>query len=456
MRSPAAPTTGRPRCRSAAVLFGVLALLCAAAAPAAAQGEPSGTSYITPFPEGDTYRLQVYGDAFAEGLLGGLIESFAGDGRVQVSAKHRAFNGLARADFAEEVKAEEASRDTFHIAVIMIGFYDRITMRVGQRERLIVGSDAWREEYGRRVDVLIKTLKRRGMALYWVGQPIMRRFEANDPAQMMNDIVRNKAYLDGIKFIDISAQFADESGNYTAYGPDITGKQRLLRDSDGILFTPAGNRKLAHFVEQEIKRDLATARNERTIPLAGNEAEQKGISALRRPAAESDDSWKGTITPAKEAAGKKGPAPAVPAESGNEQKVDNGRITLKSIAANGREESVTIDILRPAIPSAVISLITRKESSDRPSAMGDVVTDDVGGGLVMLDSIAPVGAAGTRHMAPSQTPYYHVLVKGERPMPKPGRADDFSWPRVEPEIASEPAANAGRARAPTAKNPPRS
>jgi hypothetical protein len=432
-----------------------LFLLAAAVAPAAGQGEPSGTSYITPFPEGDTYRVQIYGDAFAEGLLEGLIESFAGDSRVQVSAKQRVLSGLARADFAEEMKTEETGRDTLHIGVIMIGFYDRISMRTGQRERLPLGSEGWREEYGRRVDLLIRTLKRRGMALYWVGQPIMRRFEANDPAQMMNDIVRNKAYLGGIKFIDIVAQFADEAGNYTPYGPDITGKQRLLREPDGILFTPAGNRKLAHFVEQEIKRDLATARNERTIPLAGSETEQQRISALRRPP-EPDEGWKSTITPAKEAGTRKGQAPAPPAEVGNEQKADNGRITLKSVGASGREESVTIDILRPAIPAAVIALITRKESSDRASAMGDVVSDDVGGGLVMLDSIAPIGAAGARRMAPSQTPYYHVLVKGERPAPKPGRADDFSWPKVEPVIASEPAPSAPRGRAPASRSSPRS
>ena len=106
----------------------------------------------------------------------------------------------------------------------------------------------------------------------------MRRYEVNDPAQMMNDIVRDKTYLNGIKFIDIQAHFADEAGNYAAYGPDITGKQRLLREADGVLFTPAGNRKLALFVEQEIKRDLTQAKNERAIPLAGNEAEQKRIS----------------------------------------------------------------------------------------------------------------------------------------------------------------------------------
>ena len=79
------------------------------------------------------------------------------------------------------------------------------------------------------------------------------------------------------------------------------------------------------------------------------------------------------------------------ADTSNEQKADNGRITLKSIGASGREESVTIDILRPAIPSAVIALMTRKESSDRPSQMGDVVADDVGGGLVALSSITPSG-----------------------------------------------------------------
>ena len=44
------------------------------------------------------------------------------------------------------------------------------------------------------------------------------------------------------------------------------------------MFTYAGNRKLALFVEQEIKRDLTQAKAERAIPLAGNELEQKRIA----------------------------------------------------------------------------------------------------------------------------------------------------------------------------------
>ena len=89
-----------------------------------------------------------------------------------------------------------------------------------------------------------------------------------------------------------------------------------------------------------------------------------------------------------------------------DQKADNGRITLKSIGAGGREESVTLDIPRPAIPSAVVALMTRKESSDRPSQMGDVVADEVGGGLVVLSSITPAtsGSGLNRRLAPSQRP----------------------------------------------------
>jgi uncharacterized protein len=51
------------------------------------------------------------------------------------------------------------------------------------------------------------------------------------------------------------------------------------------------------------------------------------------------------------------------------------------------------------------------------------------------------------------SPYYRVLVKGERPEPKPGRADDFSWPRVEPPAIPEPPAAAGRRTPPRATSP---
>lgn len=433
------------------------ALLCWAV-PAAAQDEGSGTSYITPFPEADTYKLQAYGDGFAEGLLEGLVEAFAGDIRIDVARRHHGYSGLSRPDFEEEIKAEEANRDAPHIGVIMIGVADRNPIRLQTGKRVAVGSEDWREEFGRRADRLIKVLKRKNIALYWIGLPVLRRSDANDDAQAINDVIREKAFLNGIKYIDIQAQFADEAGNYAAYGPDLTGRNRLLRDADGVQFTGSGYRKLAHFVEQEIKRDLTQARNERAIPLAGSDAEQKRIAALKpRPPAESDVSWKSTITAPKDGkALAPKPAPSTSAPDNAGEKADNGRITLKSIGAGGREESVTLDIPRPAIPSAVIALLTRKESSNKPSQVGDVLPEEIGGGLVVLNSIAPTGGAAGRRAAPSQSAYYQVLIKGERLPPKPGRADDFTWPRVDPEIAADPAPVRRPARPAAAKVSPRS
>ena len=215
------------------------------------------------------------------------------------------------------MKAEESpGREAFHIVVVMIGLADRNHIRTSPRDRALWGTDDWRNEYGRRVDRFIKTLKRRGAAVYWVGQPAMRRPELNEAAQTMNDIAREKTYLNGTKFIDIQAHFADEGGNYAPYGPDITGKQRLLREADGVLFTYFGYRKLAHFVEQEIKRDLLQAKNERAIPLAGSEVEQKRVNSLKRtPPASGDGSWKGTVTASKD--GKAAPQKAAAASQGS-------------------------------------------------------------------------------------------------------------------------------------------
>ena len=71
--------------------------------------------------------------------------------------------------------------------------------------------------------------------------------------------------------------------------------------------------------------------------------------------------------------------------------------------------------------------------------MGDVLADDIGGGLVVLSSVTPVatGSGIVRRASPDQ-PYYQVWIKGERLTPRPGRSDDFTWPRPDPEITVGP------------------
>lgn len=430
-------------------------------APAFAQPlEASSATFLTPFPQGDTYRALVIGDYMADGLLGGLTEAMASEPRLRLERRPRTLASFLRSDLDQELKAFEGSIEGqgFNIAIVMTGISDRIQIRAANGRRYGVDSDEWRAEFGRRVDAFMKAMRRRNISVYWVGLPTVRRGDMNADVDVINEVLRERSTANGIRYIDIFAETADENGEFNSYGPDITGKSRLLREADGIHFTPAGSRKLAFYVERELKRDMAQARVERTVPLAGSEIEQRRINpaAAKAPgpaAAGKAAAPKDTAKDAKAAAAAAG-RPAL-IDGNGDQRADNSRVTVKTVGAGGREEQVTLEILRPAISASVIALVTRREQSGSASAVGDTLTDTLTNGMMVMRSITPTGdGAGTRALrtAPTQLPFFRVMFKGERPTPRPGRADDHRWPRDDIVPPPEPAARPDPA--PVAVRPP--
>ena len=407
------------------------------ALPASAQDQGPGGSFITPFPDNDIYQVQLVGDWLAEGLMTGLVEALTGSPGVNLSRKRYDLPGLMRTDSEGDFAQLEQTfgTDPSNIAIVMVGAQDRYSLNRKRSEN----NDEWRNEYGARVDKLMKILKKGNRAVYWVGLPNMRRWQDNERAQLMNDVIRDRAYLNGVRYIDAYASFIDESGGYSDWGPDITGKIRRLRDTDGVHFTDAGYVKLAHFVERELKRDITQARTERSIPLAGDTAEQSRVNPDKvKLKAES-------ARQAEQAKSAKGGSVAAPAADGGgrDQKAETGKIDIRVPGKEGgTEEVVTVEIVRPAIPASIVALVTRKQSDDKAAQMGDVLVDQIPGGLTVMSSIMPPrGADGSRRrLSPTQSPYFRVLEKGERLPSKPGRADDFTWPRPQAtaEVASEP------------------
>lgn len=439
----------------------------APAASAAKVDEPgvASANYLAPFPENDTWRALVIGDGMAEGLLGGILEAVGNEPRLQFQRKHRNFGSLLRSDLDDELRSieDQVAKERVHIAVLMLGVNDRGGMRAPNGRRLPVGSDEWRAQYAARIDKVVRALRRKNVAVYWVGLPIMRREDMSSEAEAMNELFRERTGSNGGRFIDIFSQ-TGEDGQFTDRGPDVTGKPARLREADGVYFTPQGYRKIAFYLERDLKRDMTTARNERVVPLAGNEAEQRKINpggAAAGPA--------GAAQAVAAAAGAKGAKagpiptartapqalaagttilPAQPAEGqSGDQRADHARIAFKQVGASGREEQITVDILRPALPASVVALVTRRESGDKASQVGDTVTDTLSNGLMIMRSVTPSADAqarpGTR-AAPSAQPFFRALVKGERLPPKPGRADDFRWPR-EDDLPPPPEATAGGA-----------
>ncbi len=418
---------------------------------AAQQAAGAEANFMNPFPENEVWRGIVIGDHLADGLLGSLLDTMANEKRLQLQRRHRALPALGRSDVEEDAKAIEdlAVKEKIGIALLMTGMGDRGGIRLPNGRRLPVGQADWRQIYAQRVDRIVRGLRRRGVAVYWVGLPMMRRADWNEDIETINEVIRERTLSAGGRYIDAFKETGDENGQFSDRGPDISGKLVRLRDPEGYDFTAAGFRKLAFFIERQMRRDMNAAREERSIPLAGSEVEQRrNIPEAARLAAP-------TGTPsAKDARAANSPvaraltpgmaaAPSTDAvtSSAGDIKADNVRVSFRAAGADGREDQVTIEIVRPALTNSVIQLMTRRDKGDKPSQVGDTLTDMLSNGLLVMRSVTPSGASrevGAPRGSLTRQPFFIALAKGERLPPKPGRADDFRWPR-EDDIPPPPA-----------------
>jgi uncharacterized protein len=403
-----------------AVVFGlVLGLL-----PARAQGNaPVQRSYINPFPNGDRYRVVVLGDSLGDGLWSGLYRAFEEDKTLEFIQQAKPNSGFARTDSFDwnEQLAKLLKEDTYQIAVVMFGASDAQGVRSG-KDWLKVGSEGWREIYGKRVEAFVKQLRAANVAVYWVGLPIMRSPGQNTDAEALNDVYREKAFINGARYVDTWTGFADEGGRYSPYGPDMTGQVKRLRADDGVHFTARGYLKLAHFVEKDLRSDLNLAKIERNIPLAGNEEEQAKVMGRDMVA---------------EAPAAPSPATAAPDASGapSTSDVETGTEPAAEGAAPPLQESNVgeVSVVRPAIDQTLQAAQgLTSQGTPQGGSDAEMITSELGNGLTAvatLSSVADPSLASSRPRLPlSQRPYYKVLIKGEQLKPKTGRGDDFTWP----------------------------
>lgn len=122
----------------------------------------------------------------------------------------------------------------------------------------------WVELYTKKIEEMIGVLKSRGVPVLWVGLPAVRGPKATADTLFLDSLYRDAAGKAGIIYVDVWDGFVDQAGRFLQQGPDFEGQIRRLRSYDGVFFTKAGARKLAHYVEREINRLLAA----RSAPIA--------------------------------------------------------------------------------------------------------------------------------------------------------------------------------------------
>ena len=409
------PTLGRALAQTAFyALAMLLTILCAPSARAQGTSLLS-SSYITPFPQTDRYQVRVVGDWLGPGLTEGLKEAFKQESSLEIADMSRPNYGLVRADQYDlygEIDRLIAGPPV-HVAIIMLGVNDRASIKAGAG-RAQPGTAEWKEAYAKEAEKLIKKLKGANIAVYWVGLPVMGNAAFSETAAQMNDAVRQAAYINGVKFIETWAGFTDQLGAYSAYGPDLTGQTKRLREGDGVGLTAPGNRKLANYVEIALRRDLAHAKAQRNIPLAGDEEEQARVVP---GASHNASAAKGTAGPASSPASEASSSRT----SGAAEKPASG-----ANASDFKAEAVTR-------PGAAQDAQKRDQAAFGGTGYqgGEFILSDLGDGLTAIAVISPAGDFSMREIQ-RQTPladrvYFKVLSRGDALPPKEGRADDFRW-----------------------------
>jgi len=137
-------------------------------------------------------------------------------------------------------------------------------------------SDEWAAYYNKRIDATIAALKSAGVPVFWVGLPSVRGPKSTSDMQYLNDLYRARVEKAGVNYIDVWDGFVDDNGRFIPQGADFEGQTRRLRAGDGVHFTRAGARKLAHYLEREIRRMLMPGSEPVALPSSEPQAPVAG------------------------------------------------------------------------------------------------------------------------------------------------------------------------------------
>ncbi|MBD9373507.1 DUF459 domain-containing protein [Rhizobium sp. ARZ01] len=208
----------------------------------------------------DARKVLVVGDFVASGIGDGLAEAFTEIPGVMIEARTNGSSGLVRQDYYNWQTELPALIDEIKPAavVVSLGANDRQMMAIGGPKEKF-RSEAWTKEYEQRVANLSSYVRARNVPLLWVGMPAFQTASMTADMSAFNTIFRGAVEKTGGTFVDIWDGFVDEDGKFVVTGSDINGQQVRLRGSDGVSMTKAGKRKLAFYVEKEIRRILGDA-----------------------------------------------------------------------------------------------------------------------------------------------------------------------------------------------------
>jgi hypothetical protein len=205
-------------------------------------------------------KVLVVGDFMADSLGDGLKTAFETTPGIVIETRANGSSGLVREDYFNwpQILPVYVAELKPSIVIISLGANERQQMSIdGEKEKF--RTDRWLAEYTRRTGAFAALARSENIPLLWVGMPPFQSTAMTADMVTLNGIFRTETERVGGTFIDIWDGFVDEGGKFVMTGSDINGQQVRLRGSDGVNLTKAGKRKLAFYVEKDIRKLLGDA-----------------------------------------------------------------------------------------------------------------------------------------------------------------------------------------------------
>jgi len=206
-------------------------------------------------------RLWTAGDSLVIVPAESILREVAGVRAIERvgEVEGRLSTGLERPDVynwftrVREVMRKEKPR----AVVVMFGGNDDHGYMTGLPEGRSIssfGSQAWREEYRRRVATIMNTATRGGAFVIWIGLPITKNAKQTARYDTINAIVQSEAAKrpGRASYLDTYFFFAGEDGGYAQYVEDGAGRLVKMRADDGIHFERAAGDLIAAKVMERL------------------------------------------------------------------------------------------------------------------------------------------------------------------------------------------------------------
>jgi uncharacterized protein len=235
--------------------------------------ESDGSPATPPAGDGET-TLLVTGDSLAMPLDTELARRYAGSD-VAVERDPHVGTGISKSDLVDwtELAAKQARRHDPDAVVVFIGANEGFPLpavadggqdgaggedRAGGGRQVDCCGDDWQAAFAARVRRVLDAYLDDGDArVYWLTVPTPRDPARQEIAAAVNSAVAAAADQAGdrVRAIDLDERFAPDGGYTDAI--DVDGRERIVREQDGIHLNAAGAAVAADVVQEAVDGDFA-------------------------------------------------------------------------------------------------------------------------------------------------------------------------------------------------------